>query len=189
VSLCGCRGNELTGRLRRIERLWRRGDLGLKIVRDPSVKPGARGEQLLGIIRSRGGQEVQPLPEALAALQAIHNMITSARSGDLTQDGQGIGEQEVTQWALANLPPQLETLRTDLIGRDPPYDPTLAKLAALLAERKVLEAAVAAKELSMTTEEVSAFALRHPMRFGLLAGPPVVLFQAIEGSAPETSHA
>jgi hypothetical protein len=187
VSLCWCRGNELTGRLRRIERHWPSGNLGLKIIRDPSVKPGPKGEQLLGTIKSRGGQEVHPLPEALAALQAIHNMITSARSGDLTQDGQGIGEQEVTLWSLSNLPPQLEKLRDDLIGREPP-DPAQAKLAALLAERKVLEAEVAARELSMTMEEVSACARRHPMRFGLLAGPPMVLFQAIEGS-PEISHA
>jgi hypothetical protein len=188
VSLCCCRGNELTGRLRRIERYWQLGNVGMKIIRDPSVKPGPKGEQLLGIIKSRGAQEVHPLPEALAALQAIHNMITSARSGDFTQDGQPIGEQEVTQWALSNLPPQLERLRDDLIGREPP-DPALAKLAALLAERKVLAAEVAAKELSMTMEEVSACARRHPMQFGLLAGPPMVLFQAIEGSTPEISHA
>jgi hypothetical protein len=164
------------------------GNVVLKIVRDASVKPGARGEQLLGIIRGRGAQEVHPLPEALAALQAIHNMITAARSGDLTQDGQGIGEQEVTQWSLANLPPQLENFRADLIGREPP-DPALAKLAALLAERKVVAAEIAARELSMTMEEVSACARRHPMRFGLLAGPPMVLFQTIEGSPPEISHA
>ena len=188
VSLCWCRGNELTGRLRRIERYWQRGDLGLKILRDPSVKPGPRGEQLLGTIKSRGGQEVHPLPEALAALQAIHSMITAARSGDLTQDGQEISEQEVTQWSLSNLSPQLEKLRDDLMGREP-SDPSLAKLAALLAERKVLEAKVAARELSMTLEEVSACARRHSMRFGLLAGPPVVLFQAVEGSPPEISHA
>jgi hypothetical protein len=187
VSLCGCRGNELTGRLRRIERYWPSGSLGLKIIRDLSVKPGPRGEQLLGTIKSRGAQEVHPLPEALAALQAIHNMITSARSGDLTQDGEEISEQAVTQWALSNLPPQLEKLRDDLIGREPP-DPAQAKLAALLAERKVLEAEVAARELSMTMEEVSACARRHPMRFGLLAGPPMVLFQAIEGS-PEIANA
>jgi len=188
VSLCCCRGNELTGRLRRIERYWQPGNLGLKIVRDPSVKPGVRGEQLLGVIKSRGGQEVNPLPEALAALQAIHNMITAARSGDLTQDGEEIGEAEVTQWALANLPPQVENLRADLVGADPP-DPALAKLAALIGERKVVAAEAAARELSMTMEEVSACARRNPMRFGLLAGPPMVLFQAIEGSAPETSHA
>jgi hypothetical protein len=191
ISFCWSRGNELTNHLKRIERNWHMGDVGLKIIRDPSVTPGARGEQLLGTLSSRGAQEVHPLTEALAALQAIHNMITAARSGDLTQDGQGIGEQEVTQWALANLPPQLEKLRDELIDRDTPEsaDPPLAKLAALLAERKVLQAEVAARELSMTMEEVSACALRHPMRFGLLAGPPMVLFQAVEGSKPEISHA
>ncbi len=182
-------GNELTGRLRKIERFWKPQNLGLRVVRDASIKPGAKGEQLLNSIKSRGAQEIHPLPEALAALQAIHNMVTSARAGDLTQDGQGIGEQEVTRWSLSNLPPQLEKLRDDLIGKTQPPDPALANLTALLAERKIVAAEVAAQELSMTVEEVSACARRHPMRFGLLAGPPMVLFQTIEGSPPEISHA
>jgi len=193
VSLCYSGGIELTNRLKRIERLWKPQALALKILRDASVKPGAKGAELLATIKARGAKEIHPLPEALAALQAIHNMIAMARSGDLRQDGQGIGEAEVMQWSLANLPPQLEQLLDDLTGRSGAEptddDPTLEKLAALLAERKVMEAEAAAIELKLNPEEVSACARRHPMRFGLLAGPPLVLFQAIEGPARETSHA
>jgi hypothetical protein len=115
-------------------------------------------------------------------------MITSARSGDLTQDGAGVSEQEVSDWAMRNLPPQLEKLREDLMGRQPP-DPMLPRLAALVNERKVVSAEAAARELSISTEEVSACARRHSMRFGLLAGPPLVLFQAVEGSQPENPDA
>ncbi len=116
-------------------------------------------------------------------------MIASARSGDLTQDGEGIGEREVNQWLLENMPPQLDQLREELVGRESDPDPVLPKLAALLSQRKVIEGNAAASELSSNLEEISACARRNPMRFGLLAGPPVVLFEAIEGPAPEPSRA
>jgi len=191
VSLCYCRGNELTGRLKKIDRFWKPERTNLSIVRDASVKPGERGVQLLGSLKSRGANEVLPLPEALAALQAIRNMIASARAGDLRQDGQMISDSEITEWALSNLAPQVELLREVLSGRSNagPADSALPKLVALLKERKVIEAALAAKELALPLEEVSACASRHPMRFGILAGPPLVLFQAIEGPTTEASHA
>jgi hypothetical protein len=188
VVFCSFGGVKLTNRLRKIQENWRSTTAGVRVIRDSSTKPGAKGEALLNTIRSRGGQEIHPLPEALAALQAIHNMITSARSGDLTQNGAGVSEGEVSDWAMRNLPPQLEKLREDLMGRQPP-DPMLPRLAALVNERKVVSAEAAARELSISTEEVSACARRHSMRFGLLAGPPLVLFQAVEGSQPENPDA
>ena len=135
VSLCQCRGNELTARLRRIDRFWKPAKSDLYILRDANVTPGVKGAQLLNSLRTRGAKEILPLPEALAALQAIRDMIASARSGDLRQDGQIISEPEVTDWALTNLPPQLEQLREAFAARPdavPPADSTLPKLAALL---------------------------------------------------------
>jgi hypothetical protein len=191
VALCYCTPRELTPRLRRIDRYWTKSPLAVKVVRDPSVKPGAKGQELLEAIKSRGAQVIHALPEALAALQAIHNMIASARSGDLTRDGEGIAEREVTQWALDNMPRQLEQLRDDLLGKETsrPYDPVLPRLAALVGERKVVEARIAANELDLTLEDVSACASRNPMQFGVLAGPPLVLFEAVEGSGPEGPRA
>jgi hypothetical protein len=191
VSLCYCRGNELTGRLKKIDRFWKPEKTKLYIVRDASVKPGARGAELLTALRERGANEVLPLPEALAALQAIRDMIASARAGDLRQDGEMISDPNVTEWALSNIPAQVEQLREALssLPSAGPADSTLPKLVALLKDRKVIAAAAAASELALSVEEVSACASRHPMRFGVLAGPPMVLFQAIEGPSLEASHA
>jgi hypothetical protein len=190
VSICYGRGNELTSRLRKIERFWTTNPPGLKVICNPTVTPGAVGQQLLRVLQDRGAQVVHPLPEAIAALQAIHDMIAAARSGDLAQDGEGIGEAELNEWLLGNMPPQLEKLREDLVGRataDP--DPVLPKLAALLGERKVVDAAAAAEELGSTLEEVSACARRNPMRFGVLAGPPLVLFEAVEAGGRASTRA
>jgi hypothetical protein len=192
VSLCHCRANTLPARLKKIDQFWKPGKTELFIVLDATIKPGAKGAQLLHALKSRGAKEVLPLPEALAALQAIRDMIASARSGDLRQDGKTFSESEVTDWALSNLPPQLEQLRDALAAVRPDagiIDPTLSKLAALLKDRKVIEADTAARELSVSLEEVSACASRHPMRFGVLAGPPMVLFQAIEGASAQASYA
>jgi hypothetical protein len=180
VALCCCGGNELTWKLRKIDRFWTTDPPSLRIVCDASVTPGARGQELIGILKQRGAQFVYPVPEAPAALQAIHNLVALARSGDLTHDGDTIGESEFAEWAQANLPPQLRKLRDDLAGLAVSEDSVLPRLAALLGERKVIDAGMAARELSLTLEEISACARRNPMRFGLLAGPPLVLFEAVE---------
>jgi len=192
----GMRGAQgLFHRLRRAEVQWRRPEsLRLKILREASVMPGKAGSDLLGKLRDRGAEEVFVLPEALAALQAIRNMSAAASAGDLAQDGEAIHPEEVTEWALANLPPQVEKLRDDLAGKQAQAgqaaDATRGKLSALVSERKVIEAEAAAHELSLPTEEVSACARDHPMEFGVLEGPPLVLFEAVEGpAAAETSYA
>ena len=190
LVFCTRGGNDLTNKLKKAEGSWKNpNSLRLKILRDASVKPGKKASELLVTLRERGAQEIHALPEALAALQAIRNMTASASAGDLVQDGEAISQEEVTSWALANLPPQLEKLRDDLAGR-PRADATLSRLSALVSQHKIIEAETAARELSLTTEEVSACARRNPLEFGLLEGPPLVFFQAVEGrSAAETTYA
>jgi hypothetical protein len=62
-------------------------------------------------------------------------------------------------------------------------------LSELVSGRKVIEIEAATRELSLQAEEVIACARRHPMHFGLLEGPPLVLFEAVEGPQPNPSHA
>jgi hypothetical protein len=187
--LCHRGGNALTSRVDKIHRQWNPAKLRLKILRDPSVKPGPKGAELLAKLKASGAEEVFPLPEALAALQAIRNMIASANSGDLAHEGDTVSERQVTAWAFANLPPQLEKLRSELLDRHEPEDATLPKLSAVVGQRKIIDVEVAASELQLPPEEVSACARRHPMQFGVLEGPPMVLFEALEGLPPETPRA
>jgi len=183
------RGNDLTNKLKRAERHWKNpSPLGLKILRDASVTPGKVAAELLAKLKGMGAAEVFVLPEALAALQAIRNMMAAASAGDLAQDGEPVSAEEVSAWALKNLAPQLEKLRDDLAGK-PVTAPALPQLSALLSRHKIIEAEAAARELGLSTEEVSACARCHPMEFGVLEGPPLVLFEAVEGRSAETSYA
>lgn len=186
---CFRRGVALTNALKRTNKAWNP-RVGLKILSDPSIQPkeGSVGAKVLSELKQRGAQQSYPLPEALAALHAIRNLTTSARSGELTLDGRQITEPETTEWALANLAPQLEQLRSELVQKAD-EDLMLPALSALVAEEKVIDADVAARELSLRAEEVAACARRHPMHFGLLEGPPLVLFQAVEGSPAEANYA
>lgn len=190
VVFCFRPGVAFTNALKRINRTWR-SPLGLKIVSDPAIhpKPGSVGAGLLSDLKRRGARQVHPLPEALAALHAIRDLITNANSGALTLDGRAITEQEVSDWVLANLPPQVEELRTALVDGPEAADATLPELARFVSLRRIVAAETAARELALPLEEVTACARRYPMHFGLLEGPPLVLFKAVEGPSPEILHA
>jgi hypothetical protein len=193
IALCFQKANSLTNRLKTIDRAWRSPAPALKILLDPANKPkdGAVGAQVLEELKQRGAKIVHPLPEALAALHAIRNLIATAVSGELNLQGNQIAERRATEWLLANLSPQVEQLREELIERKPPPpdDSILIPLLELVARRRVVEADAAGAELSSRPEEVTACARRHPMHFGLLEGPPVVLFKAVEGSPQDAAGA
>jgi len=178
LAFCDGGGNRLTNQLRRMENHWTGKTPKLAILRDPAIRPGARGAALLEQLKRRGAKEVHPLPEALAALQAIRNL----RSDELFFGDKMVGDQAVTDWALDKLPLQVKELRNAL-AEDRPPDPILPPLLALVKERKIVAADSAAGELGLTREEVRDCARRHPMRFGLLDGPPVVVFEATEAPA------
>jgi hypothetical protein len=153
------------------------------------VRVGEKGAEVLERLKKQGAQEIYPLPEALAALQAIRDLRSTASSGELTHNGVEVSEAEVTAWALNNLPEQVKELQKDLAGETPPEDPRVGKLSELVNERKIIAVESAARELALTVDEVYDLARRHPLRFGVLAGPPLVVFQAIEGPAAERPRA
>jgi hypothetical protein len=82
LMFCFTGGTPFTARLRKANQAWK-GTPDLKILSEPSTqpKPGSRGAQYLDELKSRGAQQIHPLPEALAALQAIRNLTASARAG------------------------------------------------------------------------------------------------------------
>jgi len=184
LAFCDTGGNGLTRQLQKIDAAWSPRSLKLAIVRDVSVRPGTVGARVLAGLKQRGAREIDPLPEALAALQALRVLVATARSQELFNGDELVSEDAVTQWALANLPQQVEDFRDALAEREPIIDdPVLPLLSTLLNERKIIAAAAAAAELAVSAEEVSRCARRNPMRFGLLDGPPVVIFEAAEGSS------
>ena len=187
LAFCDGRGNALTNQIRRIESNWLKAPPELAILRDSAIQPGPAGTRYLEQLKQRGAREINPLPEALAVLQAIRNISATARSGEFFFGAEPVSEEEVTDWALASLPPQVEELRAALTRRrsspPPSQDRVLSGLSELVSRRKIIAADQAAAELPFSAEEVRDCARRHPMRFGILDGPPVVVFEAVEGPA------
>jgi GTPase SAR1 family protein len=193
LMFCYTGGIQFSSRLRKATQEWK-GGANLKILSDAGIqpRPGSRGIFYLDQLKSRGAIQLHPLPEALAALQAIRNLTATARAGELSLDGENVTEDECSQWALANLPPQLEALRHELIGLgeasssgNETVDTNRDSLLALIHTHKILAADKAASELAIPSEEVAACARRHPLHFGFLEGPPAVVFEAVEGSQTE----
>jgi hypothetical protein len=110
------------------------------------------------------------------------------RAGELNRNGATVSEDAAATWILQNLAPELEALRDDIVGATP-EDPLKTKLLNLLNRHKLMDADAAAKELSSSSEEIASCARRNPMHFGLLEGPPVVLFEPVEGSSENATHA
>jgi hypothetical protein len=119
LAFCDGGGVALTNQLKRIDSHWTPQTMKLTILRDAGIKPGENGALLLERLKQRGAREVHPLPEALAALQAIRNLTSTARSGELFLGDQKVDELAVTDWALANLPPQVTELRSALTENQP----------------------------------------------------------------------
>ena len=184
LAFCFATGTGLTNQFKRLDRHWSANEAKLLILRNAATAPGPVGARLLAGLEQRGAKQIHPLPEAIAALQAIRNLTATARSGELFLDDEPIGEQAVSDWALAHLSPEVQALRTELTAMRPAgEDLVLPKLAALIVQQKIVAADMAARELGLTAEEVKECAHRHPLRFGLLDGPPVVIFEASVGSA------
>jgi hypothetical protein len=190
---CYSAGNSFTNRVKKALQNWK-GRPGFTILSDPAIqpKPRSKGAEYLDLLKRRGARQIHPLPEAIAALMAIRDLKVSARSGELNLEGETVSEAETTAWVLKNLPPQLETLRDELIIKpnqsDDNNDPVKTSLMALLNQHKILEAERAGRELSLSVDEVVSCARRYPMHFGLLDGPTVVLFEVVEGSMTEEAH-
>lgn len=189
LMFCYTPGASFANRMKKALQNWN-GSPELKILSDAAIQPksGLKGALYLEQLKARGAKQIHPLPEALAALQAIRNLTSTARAGELSLDGETIDEVAATTWALANLQPQLEAL-CDELRTEPESDPVKPRLLELLNRHRLMEADAASRELSLSMEEVASCARRYPMHFGLLEGPPLVLFEAVEGSAPETPHA
>jgi GTPase SAR1 family protein len=123
LAFCDGGGIALTNQLKRIDSHWTPQTIKLTILRDAGIMPGEKAALLLERLKQRGAREVHPLPEALAALQAIRNLISTARSGELFLGDQKVDELAVTDWALANLPLQVTELHSDLLIRLPEVQP------------------------------------------------------------------
>ncbi len=165
----------------------------LVIVRDarlPISRKAVKTREYLAELESRGARFVQPSPEALAALEALRQLVSDARSGDLNVRGETIGESAVSAWLADALDEQLIYLLEGLATPGVDAEANLKRdLTDLLLRRYVLPLSQAALELSIGEERLLALAEDNGEAFGLFYGPPAVLFAhaaAEMGSGPRS---
>lgn len=186
VIVCNDTGNRLTGRLKRLrEHVQRHGGGNLVLVRDariPIPRTARKADEHLRVLAQHGVPLVRPAADALAALDALRSLLADARSGDLTHDGQTLAEATVRDWLVANLPASLKELLDELIpadaasGPNPLYD----GLLEVVQQRHLIRASEVAEQLDCDVEQIARCLEQNRDRFGVLAGPPLVIFERIE---------
>lgn len=152
------------------------------------VSPKAkRTQEYLAELEKRGVRLLQPSREALSALEALRSLLSDARAGDLAAGGEAVSETTVSGWLSRNLEDDLADLAEALEDTAPHEAPKEARLLRDLGEvmlrRCIASLDELAAELGRKPEEVRAVAEQHPSRFGVLQGPPVVLFAHVPADA------
>ncbi|MFN0086242.1 MAG: AAA family ATPase [Blastocatellia bacterium] len=132
---------------------------------------------------ARGAHWISLSAEMMAALDALRQLLSNAKSGDLARNGDTVPLSTVEKWLSQNLArnlPELAALFDDLAGAAPADAATirlLERLTELLQAHHVISAEDAAEMLAEETATVATCAERNQERFGVLNGPLMILFQ------------
>src|SRR5262245_44877107 len=199
ISFCNQRNmTSLAGRLRRLREQIKEEVLEKStfekfvLLRDARLPIGphakktrAHREQLLG----HGFHWVSAIPEMIGALDVLRRLLSDARAGDLANGGESVGLATVQEWLAANLESKLPQLR-DLLDFILPEAGARVKeetggadfeicedIGELLQNHYLVSVADAACRLDHQESVIEETARRYPERFGLLNGPPALLFQ------------
>lgn len=184
VSLCNRRNmTSLAAKLKRLK-TFQVGNPQARIilVRDPRLAIGKHARACrtyLDGLTGAGARLIHPPLEALAALDALRQLLADAKSGDLT----AIQPDTVAEWLARHLPAPLESLLEEIAGNAaavPPQDASKREdLLELIEQRCVIAAADAARELHMSTGEILGLVADAPDLAGLLGGPPPILYRLV----------
>jgi hypothetical protein len=190
IALCNQENStSLANRLKKIsEALNTSGTSRLLLLRDARMPVSATAKvtrQRIKSIEEQGGRFIPVSQEAVASLAALRRLLADAESGDLAHNGEAVPPNSVVQWMAGHLPSALDSLITQLgIEVAQPESGALSilssKLAALLAERKIVSLEDAARELQAGHEELESCAQVDPRLFGVLGGPIPMLFQPVQ---------
>jgi hypothetical protein len=141
--------------------------------------------QRIGSIEEQGGRFIPVSQEAVESLAALRRLLADAESGDLAHNGEAVSPDSVLKWMAGHLPSALDSLITQLgieVAQPQGAAPSIlsSKLAALLAERKIVSLEDAARELQAGHQELESCAQIDPRLFGVLGGPIPTLFQPVQ---------
>lgn len=200
VGVTICNETNMKSLAARLRQLTQGGDalagVRLTIVRDarlPITPTAKKTQEYLAELEKKGARVVSPSVEALAALEALRSLLSDARAGDLAARGDAVGEPTVAAWLVKNLDEALLDLCDGIEGagegegRARAPDAGAAELARALGDlmlrRFVTSLDEVAAALGADPEALLAEARRAPDRFGVLEGPPAVIFVHVPADA------
>jgi hypothetical protein len=186
VSLCNHQSHSakkgLPSKLERLRKLPPGALTKLVLLRDERLELGAQAHKTRehrAALQAQGARWHTPSREAMAALAALRALLAEAQSGELANGGETVGPQTVREWLLNNLPPALDEVLDEVLLKtaDDPLLNLREDLLSLLQRRHVVRLAEAAVELRQPEATLEECVQRHFDQFGLLGGPPAVLFE------------
>ena len=187
VSLCNHRDmRSLWPRLKRLKQVLpdRRAEK-LVLLRDarlPLGKNAVKTNQVLDELSAQGVRLIRPSHELLAALDALRRLLSDAKAGDLSNQGQTVTPETVQKWLAENMPGVLRDLIEEIVayqgvggatGESRLFD----ELLEVLDEHPVIALDEAAGTLKTDPGTLEATANARASDVGILRGPPVVLFR------------
>lgn len=185
VAISLCNQKNLASLAARLRRLHENGERGLVLVRhkDLPIRRTARAcRRYLQDLETGGAKMLHPSAEALAALDAMRQLLADARAGDLSFDGETVSPDSVIEWLRREIPEPLRDLAAAFESAPEPASSTLREdLLEILQEENLLAAADAARRLDCRPDDLRHLAARCPELFGWLAGTPPVVFRVPSG--------
>ena len=138
LSVCNqANMNSLAARFKRLKQQLATGRLArLVLVKDTRVplSPTANAaREYLGDLEQQGAVVVCPSTESLAALDALRELISDAKSGDLDCQGRPVPPQAVGEWLAANVSKCLREFVDEVLGKPTVSAPMPASGARELA--------------------------------------------------------
>lgn len=202
LSLCNQRNmTSLAGRLRRLreqaaeqvlEDVTREKFVLLRDARLPISSNARRTREHRDQLAGAGFHWLTVSAEMIAALDALRGLLSDAKAGDLANGGEALLPATVQDWLRDSLDAKLRPLRDLLDVLLPEVPATTADdpdfnlcedISELLHNHFVVSVADAACKLDRAENIIEACARRNPERFGVLNGPPPVLFQLTPSAA------
>jgi hypothetical protein len=197
IGVCNQKHNALTARLKRIreepavsgeERIVVRE--AFRPIPQTSVRAREHWDSIgRGDARASGSRVRRLLvsAEALAALEAVRAILSDARAGDLTHEGETVGPETVEAWIKNRLLDEsLEQLVAELVhgaaesGGSEPANPGLRDNALeILQSRHVVALSELAAEVKCPESVLIDVVASNDPAFGVLGSPPSVVFERV----------
>jgi hypothetical protein len=185
VKVCDDSPNRLAAQLRRLSRVFPKSLNVQKLVllkdeRSPISRNAAATQKYLKELELNDAVYHKVAPEAIAALDALRQLLADAKSGDLAFDGENVEGRTVIEWLRSHLPVSLSDLAEVLThpaagtGFDQPV--IIERLQELLNERHICRAEEASTLLNRSASELISAAAERTDLFRVLNGRQPVIF-------------